>query len=127
VLLATLAERVDPEAERMAIESALEANRALLLVNAVPRIQGPAATARGRDPGSVGATAKRAASLGIRTELLRPMTPRPIQTIVRLANERRAALVVLGRARGLLGRLRFRRAARALRRGTSCLVWVAPG
>jgi hypothetical protein len=34
------------------------------------------------------------------------------------------ALIVLGRPRGVLGRWRFRRAARAIRRGTSCLVWL---
>jgi nucleotide-binding universal stress UspA family protein len=125
VLLATLARRVDPEAERMAIDSALESNRTLLLVNALPNVQGPAATDRGRDPESVVATARRAASLGIRTELLLPASPSPARSIVMLANAHRVALIVLGRPRGLLGRWRFRRAARAIRRGTSCLVWLA--
>src|SRR5688572_9309686 len=111
----------------MAIESALEANRTLLLVNAAPAVQGPAATDHGIDPESVVATARRAASLGIRTELLRPASPSPPRSIVMLANAHRVALIVLGRPRGVLGRWRFRRAARAIRRGTSCLVWLASG
>jgi hypothetical protein len=127
VLLATLARRMDPEAERIALESAYEANRTLLLVNAVLTVQGPAATPRGGGSESVVATAKLAGSLGIRTELLRPMSPSPARSIVMLANARRVALVVLGRPRGLIGRWRFRRAARAIRRDTSCLVWIAPG
>jgi nucleotide-binding universal stress UspA family protein len=125
ILLATLAGRVDPSAERVAIESALEANRRLLLVNAVHQAQGPAAHALGGVPESVRATAQRAMSLGVQTELLRPISPRPAQTIVRLANEHQAALIVLGRPRGLLGRWRFRRVARAIHRGTTCLVWLA--
>jgi nucleotide-binding universal stress UspA family protein len=125
VLLATLSGSIDPSAERMAIDSALEANRSLLLVNAVPRAPAPAAVAR--FPAAVMATANRAMALGVRTELLPPISPSPAKTIVLLANERRAALVVLGRPRGLLGRWRFRKAARAIRRDTTCLVWIAPG
>jgi nucleotide-binding universal stress UspA family protein len=127
ILLATLASSVDSGAERFAIESALEANRRLLLLDAVPKAHGPGAQARGRVPECIRATAQRAMSLGVQIELLRPITPWPAQTIVKLANHHRAALVVLGRARGLLGWLRFRMAARAIRRNTSCLVWIAPG
>jgi nucleotide-binding universal stress UspA family protein len=123
VLLATLAGSIDPTAERMAIDSALEANRSLLLVNAVARAPAPSAVAR--VPAAVMATANRATALGVRIELLRPVSPSPAKTIVMIANERRAALIVLGRPRGLLGRWRFWRAARAIRRGTSCLVWLA--
>jgi nucleotide-binding universal stress UspA family protein len=125
--LATLADRVDPSAERIAIESALEANRRLLVLDAVHHAQGPGAGARGRIPECIRETAQRAKSLGVQTELLLPITPSPARSIVMLANQRRAALIVLGRARGLLGWLRFRKATRAIRRGTSCLVWIAPG
>jgi len=72
-------------------------------------------------------TAERAAKFGLRVEHLRVSSPRPARALAQVANERSAGLVVLGpKRRGLLkGRWRFRRAARQVRRGASCLVWIA--
>ena len=74
VVLATLSVRVDPSAERMAIESALEAGVPLVLVNLIslppyPRtlvLAGPEATTlpHEEDLDEVRATARRAADLG---------------------------------------------------------------
>ena len=136
-MLATLSCGVDPAAERVAIESALEAGVPLLVVNVVelppcPRalvLGGPAALAFPHEEGyeAVRATAERAAQLGLQVEHLRVSSPRPAKALVQLANERSAGLVVLGPIRRSLlrGRWRFRRAARRVRRRVSCLVWIA--
>lgn len=123
-MLATLASRIDREAERVALESALETNVRLVLVNAVAMRCAPRALPlpHQEDYEAVRASADRSAALGIRTELLRVVSPHPARAIVEIANERGAALVVLGAARGR--RRRLRHAARAIRRGTSGLVWL---
>jgi nucleotide-binding universal stress UspA family protein len=135
VVLGTLSSRVEPEAERLAIESALDAGVPLLVVNAIPMpvcpralvLGGPAAVSfpHKEDYEAVCATAQRAAACGIRVEHLRVASPRPAKALVQVANERGAGLVVLGPKRGRVSRRRFRRAAREVRRGTSCLVWIA--
>ena len=84
VVLATLSVRVDPSAERMAIDSALEAGVPLVLVN-ILRLRpypttlvlvGPEAMnlPHEEDLEAVRATAARAAELGVKTELLRVTT-----------------------------------------------------
>ena len=136
VLLATLSVRVDPSAERMAIDSALEASVPLLLVNLIRLppyattliLAGPEHTTlpHEEDLEAVRATANRAAELGVKTELLRVRTKRPVQALLEVASERDAGLIVFGPHLGRVGRMRFRRAARRIRREASCLVWVAP-
>jgi nucleotide-binding universal stress UspA family protein len=135
VVLGTLSSRVDPEAERIAIESALDAGVALLVVNAMPMPACPRALVLGgpsalnfpheEDYAAVRATAERAAALGIRVEHLRVTSPRPATALVQVANERGAGLLVLGPKRGRVSRWRLRRAAREVRRGAACLVWIA--
>jgi len=136
VLLATLQVRVDPTAERMAIDSAIEAGVPLLLVNLIRLppypttmiLMGPEHTTlpHEEDLDAVRATAERAAELGVRTELLRVRTPRPVQALLQVASERDAGLIVFGPHLGRVGRMRFRRAARRIRRDAGCLVWIAP-
>ena len=136
VLLATLQVRVDPSAERMAIESALEAGVPLVLVNVIRLppyattmiLMGPEHTTlpHEEDLDAVRETAARAAALGVKTELLRVRTTRPVQALLEVARERDAGLLVFGPHLGRIGRLRFRRAARRIRREADCLVWVAP-
>jgi nucleotide-binding universal stress UspA family protein len=136
VLLATLQVRVDPTAERMAIDSALEASVPLLLVNLIRLppyattiiLVGPEHTTlpHEEDLDAVRATASRAAELGVKTELLRVRTKRPVQALLQVAGERDAGLIVFGPHLGRVGRMRFRRAAKRIRRDAACLVWVAP-
>jgi nucleotide-binding universal stress UspA family protein len=131
VMLATLSSRVDPEAERLAIDSSLDAGVPLVVVNAVVAPFSPhtlrlgALDPRREDYDAVRATAERAAALGIRVEHLRVTTPRPAKAIVQVANERGAGLLVLGPKRGRVPRWRVRRAAREVRRNAACLVWIA--
>jgi nucleotide-binding universal stress UspA family protein len=136
VLLATLSVRVDPSAERMAIDSALEASVPLLIVNLIRLppyattliLAGPEHTTlpHEEDLEAVRATANRAAALGVKTELLRVRTKRPVPALLEVASERDAGLIVFGPHLGRVGRMRFRRAARRIRSEASCLVWVAP-
>ena len=136
VVLATLSVRVDPSAERMAIDSALEAGVPLVLVNLIRLplyattliLAGPEHTTlpHEEDLDAVRATARRAAELGVKTELLRVRTMRPVQALLEVVSERDAGLLVFGPHLGRVGRLRFRRAARRIRSEASCLVWIAP-
>jgi nucleotide-binding universal stress UspA family protein len=136
VVLATMAARVHPGAERMAIDSAIEAGVPLLVVNLVPLplyvstmvLMGPAGTTLPHEEAldDVRATAQRAADLGVKTELLRVRTRHAATALLQVARERDAGLVVFGPDVGRIGRLRFRAAARRLRREADCLVWVAP-
>lgn len=136
VVLATLAVRVHPSAERMAIDSAIEAGVPLLIVNLIPLppyprtivLVGPQGTTlpHEEDLDEVRATAQRAADLGVKTELLRVRTRHAVKALLQILQERDAGLLVFGPHLGMVGRVRFRRAARRVRREADCLVWVAP-
>ena len=137
MVLATLSVRVDPSAERMAIDSALEAGAPLILVNLLQPAQlpdndrparGAAATTlpHEEDLDAVRATAARAAALGIKTELLRVTSKRPIAALLEVLHEREAGLLVFGPDLRRTNRWRFRAAARRVRAEADCLVWVAP-
>ncbi len=135
VILATMSVRVDPRAERMAIDSALEAGVALIVANMLGLPPYPltlmlapqyATLPHEEDLEAVRATASRAASLGISTELLRVSSRRPIVALLELVRERDAGLLVFGPDVSLISRRRLRSAARRLRRDADCLVWIAP-
>jgi nucleotide-binding universal stress UspA family protein len=136
VVLATLSVRVDPSAERMAIDSALEAGVPLVIANILRLRPYPTTLAllgpeglnlpHEEDLDAVRATAARAAELGVPTELLPVTTRRPITALLEIVRERNAGLLVFGPDLRLTGRLRFRLAARRLRREADCLIWVAP-
>lgn len=135
VLLGTLSVRVDPSAERVALESALEAGVNLIVANMITlqaypttMILSPEYTTlpHEEDLDAVRATASRAAALGIRTELLRVSSRHPVRALLELASERDAGLLVFGPDLRLTNRIRFRVAARTVRRGANCLVWIAP-
>lgn len=134
VLLGTLSVRVDPNAERMAVESALEVGAKLILANMLALPPYPCTVMLARewatlpheeDLEAVRATARRAAELGVPTELLRVSSPRPITALIELAQERQAGLLVFGPDRSRISRRRFRAAAKVVRRDAPCLVWVA--
>jgi nucleotide-binding universal stress UspA family protein len=135
VLLATLSVRVDPSAERMAIDSAVEAGVPLLIANLLPLRPHPTTLGLAGPDGmplsheldldAVRATARRAAELGVKTELLRITTRRPAKALLEVAHERDAGLLVFGPDLRRTPRLRFRRTARELRREADCLVWIA--
>ena len=133
VVLATLSSSVDPDAERLAIESCLDASVPLILVNALTAPACPRTLHMGlldptrEDYAAVRATAERAAQFGIPVEHLRVTTPHPGKAIVAIAHEWAAGLLVLGpkRRRLFVPRWRFRRVAQEVRRSAACLVWIA--
>jgi nucleotide-binding universal stress UspA family protein len=134
VLLATLSVRIDPQAEEMALDSALAAGVGLILANLLTFRPGPLTSVLAReyavlpheeDLDAVRETAARAASRGIATELLRISSPHPVEAMLELARERGVGLLVFGPERSRLPRWRFRRAARAIRRRATCLVWIS--
>jgi hypothetical protein len=136
VILATLQVRIDPAAEEMAVASALEAGVPLIVANMVQLPPYPAtvmlvgaenATLPHEDAREdVRATANRAAALGIRTELLRISSRRPVRALLELATERDCGLLVFGPTAGRIRGPRLRAAERRVRRDAPCLVWVAP-
>jgi hypothetical protein len=135
VVLATLSVRIDPSAERMALESAAQAGAGLIVANMLHLPSYPLTVMLARDYATlpheedldeVRATAQRAADRGIATELLRISSRRPLKALLELASEREAGLLVFGPDVSLTPRWRFRAGARAVRREAPCLVWIAP-
>ena len=136
VMLVTLSVRVDPAAERVAIEAALETRARLLLANLIWLPPHPTTLILAReyatlpheeDLEEVRATADRAAALGIPTELLRISSRRPLVTLIELVREREPGLVVLGPDPRRSPRWWRKLAARRIRARADCLVWIAPG
>jgi hypothetical protein len=135
VVLGTLSVRIDPNAERLALETALEVGVKLIVANmtTMPMYPLTVTLARGyltlpheEDLDAVRATAQRALSLGIRTELQRISTPRPVRALLELARDCEAGLLVFGPERSRIRPGRWRSAVRTVRRDAPCLVWVAP-
>jgi nucleotide-binding universal stress UspA family protein len=136
VVLGTLSVRVEPSAERMAIDSALEAGVPLVIANVLRLRPFPTTLALAGPEGmnlpheedleAVRATAARAAQLGVKTELLRVTTRHPVRALLEIVSERDAGLLVFGPDLKLTGRVRFRLLARRLRREAGCLIWIAP-
>jgi nucleotide-binding universal stress UspA family protein len=135
VILATLAVRVDPAAERVAFEAALETRAKLLLASMIWMPPHPTTLTLAReyatlpheeDLDAVRATAERAAARGIPTELLRISSRRPLTALLELIRERGAGLVVLGPDPKRTPRWWRTVAAWRIRRQAECLVWIAP-
>jgi hypothetical protein len=135
VVLGTLAVRIAADAERVAIESALETGVPLVIASMITMPSYPTTITLARqyatlpheeDLEELRATASRAAALGISTELLRITSRRPVRALLELVSEREAGLLVFGPDRRLISRTRFIAAAWLVRRRAGCLVWIAP-
>jgi nucleotide-binding universal stress UspA family protein len=135
IVLATLSVRVDPAAERMAIDTAVQTRARLIIANMLWLPAYPATLMLARehatlpheeDLDAVRETAARAAARGIPTELLRISSRRPLAALIELVAERGAGLVVLGPDQRRSARWWRSMAARRLRRQADCLVWIAP-
>ena len=133
VVLATLSVRVDPRAERVAIDSALETRATLILANMLWLPPHPTTLMLARehatlpheeDLDAVRETAARAAAAGVSTELLRISSRRPLVALIELISERRPGLVVLGPDPRRTPRWWLWLAARRVRGRADCLVWI---
>ncbi len=133
VLLTTFDVPILPDAAAVAVDAAVEAGRPLIVLNLIggafyPSMAAPAPTAvvRPEVEESLRAPAELAASLGVETERLRVLSPRPIEALVEIVGERRPGLLVIGSDPARLRR-RFRtRLGRRVSERTSCLVWPSP-
>jgi hypothetical protein len=70
------------------------------------------------------APAELARSLAVAVERIRLVSPRPLTALLELVSERLPGLLVVGPDRSRIGRWRFRRAERRIRRSAPCLVWT---
>jgi hypothetical protein len=133
VLLATLGVPFDARASTFAVETALESGQALIVANITRLEPLPLSVTMGYDAleeftpelsSSVRAPAELARSLGVAVERLRVRSPRPVQALLQLSEEQGAGLLVFGPSPRRLSRWSYQRAARAIRRSASCLVWL---
>ena len=132
VMLVTLEAGFDPEAERLAVSSALDGGLPLRLVDLIDMSTSPfsmltghrsMATAEERD--AVRQTAATAAALGLEVAILNVRSRRPARALVEVAAEERPSLIVVGPSR-----VRDRRRLRSVVEQActlSCLVWIAEG
>jgi hypothetical protein len=138
VLLATFAGTpFEPEAARLAVDAALEAGAALLVVDVVEVNPGRRGAQPATDPvppevaASLRAPAQLARDLGVRAESLRLPSLRPVAALVALVADRCPSLVVFAPDPEALRRFRSpsRSRARAFRhaleRHAPCLLWSA--
>jgi nucleotide-binding universal stress UspA family protein len=123
----------DPRASEFAVDAAVETGEPLIVANVVELPPLGMSVAMGYDQlayspdeaEALRAPAELAHSLGAEVERLRVRSPRPVEALLQLAAERAPGLLVFGPDRTKLRRWRYRKAARALRRRASCLVWLA--
>ena len=132
VVLGTLPARpVAPSAERMAVDSAIEAGApardrehpaAAPVPHARWRLLAPqGSTCRTRRISNAArATAARAADLGVQTGAAARTTRHPVNALLEIVREPNAGLLVFGPDLKLVSRIRFRLAARRLRREAGC-------
>jgi len=133
VMLATLDVPYEEEASVFAVDAAVEAGNALILVNVVEVLPLPG-TMLGygdvdpspEDAAALLAPAELAHSLGVRVERLRVRSPHPVDALIQLVDERRPGMLVFGPDRARLRRRLYRKAAKAVRERAACLVWLAP-
>jgi hypothetical protein len=124
-----------PAACELAVGSAVETGQPLIVANFVELPPLPMSVRLGHDhlddppevQAALRAPAEQARLLGVTVERLLVRSPRPVAALVQLIAERRPGLVVLGPEPGRLGRRSLRRARRAVREKTDCLVWTADG
>ena len=63
----------------------------------------------------------------MRVERLRVCSPHPVDALLEVAAERDPAILVFGPDPRHLSSRRYRRAERAVRERSPCLVWISPG
>jgi hypothetical protein len=130
VLLATFDVPIVEDASSFAVDTAVETGRQLVVVNIVggryfpaPGVPVPYSVVHEEVEASLARPATLAASLGVRAERLRVLTPRPVKALIEVIGERSPAVVVLGADPARMPRRRYAKALRALRERTPCLLW----
>jgi nucleotide-binding universal stress UspA family protein len=130
VLLATLDVPFSEEAMAFAVDSAVESGQPLLVVNAaevLPTVYsflGYGYVERDDLQDALRRPAELAHSLAVRVERLRVCSPHPVDALLEVVAERDPAMLVFGPDPTQMSRRRYRKAERAVRERTSCLVWM---
>ena len=133
VMLATLDVPFDVNAVAFAVDSAVELGQRLIVANFVERAPLPLSAMLGYDDlpyppqlaESLAAPATLARSLGVEVTRLRVKSFHPVQAMLEVVAEQAPGIFVFGPDRARIGRLRYRRAVRALRSRTGTLLWTA--
>jgi nucleotide-binding universal stress UspA family protein len=129
-MLLTLNVPFDPVAVEFALGTAAETGAELYVCDAIPleyrNYVGHVARqyAEQHNRRYLDEVAQVARDRGIRTTQLAFHNPKPIRATLEVAVSEAVGLLVFGPERSSLGRWTFRRAARRLREGASCLVWT---
>ncbi len=130
VLLATFDVPIVDDAASFAVDSAVETGQPLIVLNVVggryfpaPGMPVPYSIVHEEVEASLRRPAALAASLGVRAERLRVLTPRPVEALIEVIGERAPAVVVVGADPERMPRRRYAKALRALRDRTPCLLW----
>jgi nucleotide-binding universal stress UspA family protein len=132
VLLGTLDVPFDPRAVTFAVDSAVELGQRLIIANFVERAPLPLSAMLGYDDlpyppqlaESLAAPARLAKSLGVQVTRLRVKSFHPVAAMLQVLAEQRAGIFVFGPDRSKIQRLRYLRAARAIRSRAATLVWL---
>ena len=133
VLLATLDVPFDQDAVAFAVDSAVELGQPLIIANFVERAPLPLSAMLGYDDlpyppamaDSLEAPARLARSLGVQVTRLRVKSFHPIPAMLEVLAEQGPGIFVFGPDRTRIRRLRYLRAARALRSKATTLIWLA--
>ena len=133
VMLVTFDVPVRTDAATVAVDSAVESGQPLLLVNLVDLPIRPMTASWGQEvivfddvDASLRAPAELAHSLAVEVERLRVVSPRRTKALLELVGERQPGLLVLGADASRMRGRAYRKAARTIREGASCLVWIPP-
>jgi nucleotide-binding universal stress UspA family protein len=130
VLLATLDVPFSEEATAFAVDSAVESGQPLVIVNVAEVLPtaytflGYGYVEREKLQDALRKPAELAHSLAVQVERLRVCSPHPVDALLEVVAERDPAVLVFGPDRRHLPARRYRRAERAVRERTSCLVWI---
>jgi hypothetical protein len=133
VLLATLDVPFDTDAVVFALDSAVELGQRLIVANFVERPPLPLSAMLGYEDlpyppemeQSLAEPVRLAHSLGVDVTRLRVKSFHPIAALLEVVAEQNAGLLVFGPDRNRMMRLRYRRAARAIRSTVTTLIWLA--
>jgi len=132
-LLATLDVPFDQEAVIFAVDSAVELGERLIVANIVERPALPLSTMMGYEDlpyppdmaESLAEPVRRARSLGVEVTRLRVKSLHPIPALLETVAEQNPGVFVFGPDRRRMMRLRYWRAARAIRAKVTTLIWMA--
>lgn len=132
-MLVTFDVPVREDAASLAVDTAVESGQPLVVVNLVELSIRPMTSSWGSEvvvlddvEASLRAPAELAASLAVRVERLRVVSPRPLTALFELVGERTPGLLVVGAEVRRMGLRAYRKASSKIRETAPCLVWLPP-